>query len=62
MQSKPIILHIKGCTVGRADLLKFGVSGSAVFLFNAILYTYNEIKHFFPKKTISPTGNGFKKF
>ena len=44
--------------IGRADLLKFGLSGSAVFFFNAILQTYNEIEKKKSKKIISPTGNG----
>ena len=43
--------------LGRADLLKFGLAGSAVFVFNAIIYTYNEIKKKNSKKNISPTGN-----
>ena len=44
--------------LGRAELLKFGLAGSAVFFFNAIIYTYNEIKKKMSKKIISPTGNG----
>ena len=49
------------CRVGRADLLKFGLAGSAVFFFNAIIYTYNEIKKKNSKKIIYPTGNGVLK-
>ena len=45
------------CTLGRANLLKFGLTGSAVFFFNAIICTYNEINK---KKYLSYWERGLK--